>query len=63
MHETGHSHTTVVDRFNLHKDVCTQCFLVIGGVVNIFEVDVSKFGKRKYNERRYKDFHWVFGGV
>ena len=26
-------------------------------------MDVSKFGKRKYNKRRYKDFHWVFGGV
>ncbi len=67
MHETGHSSRTVVDWYNFHRDVCAQYFLdhpvVVGGVGKVVEIDESKFGKRKYNRGRYKEGHWVFGGV
>ncbi len=67
MHETGHSSRTVVDWYNFHRDVCAQYFLdhpvVVGGVGKVVEIDESKFGNRKYNRGRYKEGHWVFGGV
>lgn len=67
IHETGHSPNTVVDWFNFHRDVCAQFFIDhpvrIGGIGAVVEIDESKFGKRKYNRGRYKEGHWVFGGI
>ena len=65
--ETGQSHTTVVDWYNFHRDVCTQYFIdhpvEIGGVGKIVEVDESKVDSRKYNRGRCKGGHWGFGGL
>ena len=36
---------------------------IIGGPGSIIEIDESKFGKRKYNQGRYVEGHWVFGGI
>ncbi len=48
-------------------ETCAQWFLdhpvQIGGVGKVVEIDESKFGRRKYNRGRYRDGHWVFGGV
>ena len=67
IHETGHSSKTVVDWFNFHRDVCAQHFIdhpvQIGGIGKTVEIDESKFGKRKYNRGRYREGHWVFGGI
>ena len=61
VHETGHSVKTVVDWYNLHRDVCAQYFLdhpiTIGGIGKVVKIDESKFGKRKYNRGRYRDGH------
>ena len=67
VHETGHSVKTVVDWYHFLRGVCAQYFLdnpiTIGGTGKVVEIDESKFGKRKYNRGRYRDGHWVFGGV
>ena len=67
IHETGHAKQTIVDWFNFHRDVCAQYFIdnpmMLGGPGKIVEIDESKFGKRKYNQGRYKEGHWVFGGI
>lgn len=34
-----------------------------GGEGKIFEIDESKFGKRKYNRDNHIEREWVFGGV
>ncbi len=65
--QTGHSTKTIVDWYNFHRDICAQWFLdhpvQIGGVGKVVEIDESKFGRRKYYRGRYRDGHWVFGGV
>ncbi len=62
--QTGHS---IVDWYNFHRDICAQWFLdhpvQIGGVGKVVEIDESKFGRKQYNRGRYRDGHWVFGGV
>ena len=50
-----------------HRDVCAQYFIdnpvMLGGPGKIVEINESKFGKRKYNQGRYKEGHWVFGAI
>jgi transposase-like protein len=43
-----------------YLQVCTQ---KIGGPNKIFEIDESKFGRRKYNRDHLVMGQWVFGGI
>ena len=56
-----------MDWYNFHRDVCAQWFLdhpvQVGGMGKVVEIDESKFGRRKYNRGRYREGHWVFGGI
>ena len=58
---------TVVDWYNIIRDICAQYFIdhpaIIGGPGVEVEIDESKFGKRKYNRGRQVEGHWVFGGT
>ena len=58
---------TAVDWYNFARDICAQYFIdnpaEIGGPGLEVEIDESKFGRRKYNRGRYREGHWVFGGV
>ena len=46
IHETGHSSKSIVDWYNLHRDVCAQYFIdhpvQIGGPGKVVEIDESK---------------------
>ena len=61
------SEPTGVDWFNFIRDVCAEYFkqnpVEIGGPGIHVEIDESKFGRRKYNRRRWQEGHWVFGGI
>jgi len=43
--------------------VVTEMPKLIGGRRLTVEVDESKFGKRKYNKRRFVEGQWVVGGI
>lgn len=54
MVDSSTSKITMVDWYNFCRDICVKAleshdFLKIGGVGKIVEIDVSKFGKRKYH--------------
>ena len=56
-----------MDCFNFYRNVCAPYFIdnpiqisCSGAIVKIYE---CKFGKRKYNRRRYGVGHCVFGGI
>jgi len=63
---------TVVDWYNFVRDVCglwvTDHAVKIGGVdaagypIQV-QIDESKFMHRKYHRGRFREGHWVFGGV
>ena len=64
----GINKNTIVDWFNLCREVCAVYMdqietEKIGGVGKVVEIDESKFGKRKYNRGRRREGQWVLGGV
>jgi len=66
VHESGISAKTIVDFYNLCREVCgvvlKERSQKIGGPGKTVEIDESKFGKR-YNKGKRIEGVWVFGGI
>ena len=56
-----------MDWCNFHHDVCAQYFkdhpVQIGGAGKLGEINESEFRWRKYNQSRYREGHYVVGGI
>lgn len=66
-HERRVSLGTVVDWYAFCREVavdyCLKNKTMLGGDGCVVEIDVAKFGKKKYKNGRLMDGQWVLGGV
>ena len=67
MSKMGLSSKTVVDWFNLFREICSKYLIQnrqqIGGPGAVVEIDERIVGKRNYNVGHYVPEKWVFGGI